>query len=142
MQPVPYSWNGSGARAAQQARIKAVLSENRLIAIIDDDPSVAKATGSIVRSLGFESLIFTSAADFLACARRAQVGCIVCDVQMPGMSGIDLYEVLIAEGSQIPVIFITAFAGDWVRQRVGEAACVLHKPFEASALVACLSEAM
>jgi FixJ family two-component response regulator len=118
------------------------LPENRLIAIIDDDPSVAKATGRLVRLLGFESLIFSSAAEFLDCARRAQVSCIVCDVQMPGMSGIDLYEVLTAEGSQVPVIFITAFASDWVYQRVGETACVLHKPFEPSTLAAFLGEAM
>lgn len=112
----------------------------KLIAIIDDDASIVRATGSLVRSLGFEAMTFTSAEAFLSCARREEPACIICDVQMPGMSGIDLYEALLAEGSRVPVIFITAFSMDRVRQRAGKAACVLHKPFGAADLLSCLGQ--
>lgn len=118
------------------------MPKNKLISIIDDDVSVASATGSLVRSFGFEALIFNSAEDFLRSARREETTCIICDVQMPGMTGIDLYEALNAQGSQIPIIFITAFSAERVRQRAGQMACILHKPFEASQLATCLSEAV
>jgi FixJ family two-component response regulator len=123
-------------------RIGTALSEARLISIIDDDASVAKATGSLVRSLGFRTLTFTSAEDFLCSKGRPETACIICDVQMPGMTGIDLYEALTAEGSRIPIIFITAFSIDRVRQRAGQTACILRKPFDASELVTCLTDAI
>ena len=118
------------------------MSQAKLISIIDDDDAIARATGSLVRSLGFDALTFTSAEDFLRSARREETVCIICDVQMPGMSGLDLFEELEAQGSRVPVIFITAFAIDRVRQRAGEAACVLHKPFDAAQLVSCLDDAI
>ncbi len=114
----------------------------KLISIIDDDASVARAMDSLVRSLGFEAMTFTSAEDFLRAERRRETACLICDVQMPGMTGIDLYEALEAEGSHIPTIFVTAFSSDRVRQRCGDAACVLHKPFEAAELVYHLSDAV
>ena len=118
------------------------LPEAKLISIVDDDASVAKATSSFVRSLGFEVLTFTSAQDFLRSARRDETACIVCDVQMPGMTGLDLYDALIAQGSRIPFVFMTAFSVDRVRQRAGHAACILHKPFQAADLVICLRDAI
>ena len=118
------------------------MSEAKLILIIDDDPSVGRATGSLVRSLGFKAETFTSAEDLLRCPRLQETACIICDVQMPGMSGIDLYEALTAQGSRIPFIFITAFSADRVRHRAGRRARILHKPFEASELVTHLSEAI
>lgn len=118
------------------------MPEAKLVAIIDDDAFVAKATGSLVRSLGFEALTFTSAQDFLLCARREETACIVCDVQMPGMTGIDLYEFLAAQGSRIPIIFITSFSTDRVRQRTADAVCILQKPFDASELAMCLNDAV
>jgi FixJ family two-component response regulator len=118
------------------------LQEAKLITIIDDDASVAKATGSVVRSLGFGALTFTSAQDFLRSACREETACIVWDVQMPGMTGIDLYELLAAQGSRIPIIFITSFSTDHVRQRTADAVCILHKPFDASELAMCLNDAV
>jgi FixJ family two-component response regulator len=118
------------------------LSEARLISIIDDDASVAKATGSLVRSLGFRAVTFTCAEDFLCSKGRPETACIICDVQMPGMTGIDLYETLTAEGSRTPIIFITAFSADRVRQHAGRTACILRKPFDAAELAACLTDAI
>jgi FixJ family two-component response regulator len=118
------------------------LPEAKLISIIDDDAAVARTTGSLVRSLGYEAVTFTSAEDFLVSQSRPWTACIICDVQMPGMSGLDLYETLAAQGACIPVIFITAFSVERVRLRVGNTASILHKPFEAADLVTCLSDAV
>jgi FixJ family two-component response regulator len=118
------------------------LPESKLISIIDDDVSVGRATGSLVRSLGFEAQTFTSAEDFLRWPRKEETSCIICDVQMPGMSGLDLCETLAAQGSRTPIIFITAFSRDRVRRRAGDAACILQKPFDASELAICLKQAV
>jgi FixJ family two-component response regulator len=118
------------------------LPETKLISIIDDDVSVGRATGSLVRSLGFEAQTFTSAEDFLRWPRKEETSCIICDVQMPGMSGLDLCETLAAQGSRTPIIFITAFSQDRVRRRAGDAACILQKPFDASELAICLKQAV
>jgi FixJ family two-component response regulator len=128
--------------AANASKIGAAVSEAKLISVIDDDASVACSTGSLVRSLGFDALTFTSAEDFLRSGRRQHTACIICDVQMPGMSGIDLYETLTAQGSRIPFIFITAFSENRVRQLAGNTACILHKPFEAAELVSCLEDSI
>ena len=118
------------------------MPEAKLIAVIDDDASVARATGRLVRSLGFDVLTFTSAADYLGSARQEETACIVCDVQMPGMSGLDLYDRLKAQGSRIPIIFMSAFSADSVHRRAGNAVGVLHKPFHAAELARCLSDAV
>ncbi len=124
------------------ARTEIALLKAKLVSIIDDDKSVARATGSLVRSLGFDALTFSSAEDFLQSARKDDTACIVCDVQMPGMTGIDLYELLTAQGSPTPIIFITAFPTDDLRHRAGVAACILHKPFEATELASCINDAV
>ena len=118
------------------------LPDAKLIAVIDDDFSVACGIASLVRSLGFDVRTFRSAEDFLSVQPLGEAACIICDVQMPGMTGIELYEMLVEQGSQVPIIFITAFSQDRVRQRAGEDACILHKPFEASELTNCLKQAI
>jgi FixJ family two-component response regulator len=118
------------------------LPDAKLIAVIDDDVSVACGIASLVRSLGFDARTFTSAEDFLRILPLGAAACIICDVQMPGMTGIELYERLTEQGSQTPIIFITAFSQDRVRQRAGSDARILHKPFEASELTNCLTQAI
>lgn len=115
-----------------------VLVSSPLVCIIDDDHSVRLATGSLVRSLGYAVATFDSADAFLAARSGLQPTCIICDVQMPGLSGIDLYDRLAAEPAPPPIVFITAFSQERVRQRAGDSACILGKPFAAEALADCL----
>ncbi|WP_088345714.1 MULTISPECIES: response regulator [Rhodomicrobium] len=116
------------------------MQEPQLISVIDDDASVCHATGSLLRSLGYEVEAFHSAEDFLRGRPLRETACIICDVQMPGMSGIDLYEKLALQGSRTPIIFITAFSQERIRRRAGNDAAILRKPFEAADLVDCLQK--
>lgn len=115
------------------------MSNPPLVCIIDDDWSVRSATSSLVRSFGYAVSAFDSAEAFLAARERLTPACIICDVQMPGLSGIDLYDRLTEAGNRPPIVFITAFSQDKVRQRAGDDACILGKPFAAEALADCLT---
>jgi FixJ family two-component response regulator len=95
----------------------AVSKENPLIAIVDDDESVGAATKSLMRSLGFLAESFPSAEDFLASPHVTRTACLLADVNMPGMSGLDLHRRLAAGGKSIPTILITAYPNDAVRAR-------------------------
>ena len=103
-----------------------------LISIVDDDDTVRAATESLVRSLGFETRTFASAELFLQSSSLQATRCLILDVQMPNMSGIELQERLSELGFEIPIMFITAFPDEAVRQRAMEAGAVafLLKPFE------------
>jgi FixJ family two-component response regulator len=85
------------------------LAELSLIAIVDDDESVRMATESIVRSLGQETRTFPSAESFLQSSLVLETSCLILDVQMPKMNGIQLQEQLLRLGVNIPIIFITAY---------------------------------
>lgn len=115
-----------------------------LISIIDDDDSLRVALVGLVRSLGYRASGFASAEDFLAAASARESACIVTDIQMPGLSGIDLKLRLTADGWAAPVIMITARTEQTLRERAfaSGAVCVLQKPFAAEALVACLEKAL
>jgi FixJ family two-component response regulator len=114
------------------------------IAIVDDDGSVRLATESLVRSLGFGARTFASAQEFLQSSNLNEAACVIADVQMPGMSGVDLQDALLKRGHRIPMIFITAFPEDRIRDRVlkNGAACYLIKPFDGRTLIDCLRAAM
>lgn len=115
-----------------------------MIAIVDDDESVRTATRSLVRSLGFTAHTFASAEDFLQSQYANECSCVITDVQMPGLSGVDLQSRLVAEGRDTPVIFMTAFADEAVEARAMKAGavCFLSKPFEGRTLVKCLEDAL
>jgi FixJ family two-component response regulator len=115
-----------------------------VISIVDDDESVRAATNRLVRSLGFVALTFASADDFLRSPRLNDTSCVIADVQMPGMSGIEMQSVLIARGKNIPIIFITAFPDERTRTRALEAGAVgfLSKPFKGSALIQYIDDAL
>src|SRR5262245_50697422 len=115
-----------------------------LVAIVDDDESVCIGLTSLVRSLGYEVQSFGSAEDFLASADRGTVACLISDVQMPGIGGLDLQRTLAGEGSQPPMIFITAYPDPHVRQAAIQAGalCYLSKPFDGDELIACLERAL
>lgn len=120
------------------------LSKLPVIAIVDDDESFRRATTSFVRSLGYQTAAFDSAEAFLKseCVRDAD--CLITDVQMPGMTGIELQGRLLAEGCGLPVIFITAFPEVKARARAIAAGAVgfLKKPFDDQGLIACLDQAL
>ncbi len=120
------------------------MPDNPLIAVIDDDESVRISVSGLVRSLGYSAQTFASAADFLASGMDAESACIISDVQMPGLSGIELKEALTAAGSRTPLILMTAFATDALRARASDAGavCFLRKPFDASELIGCLNAAL
>ena len=115
-----------------------------VIAIVDDDESVRIATRSLVRSLGFTAYTFASAEEFLRSQHVSECSCVITDVQMPGLSGVDLQSRLVAEGRDTPVILMTAFADQAVEARAMKAGavCFLRKPFEGQMLVKCLEQAL
>jgi FixJ family two-component response regulator len=120
------------------------MMDSPVISIIDDDPSVRKATDGLVRSLGYRSLTFASAEDFLESDHIDDTSCVITDVQMPGLSGVELQSVLIARGARLPMIFITAFPEDRIRRSVLEAGAIgfLSKPFEEAVLIERLQAAL
>ena len=115
-----------------------------VISIIDDDPSVRAATHRLVRSLGFTARTFESAADFLQSPHLNDTACVIADVQMPGMSGVELQSVLIAQGSFVPMIFITAYPEDSIRSRAMKAGaiCFLSEPFDGLRMIECIRTAL
>ena len=115
-----------------------------MIAIVDDDESVREATKSLVRSLGYEAATFCSAEEFLESAQLKTAACLITDVRMPGMSGVELQDRLIADGRVLPTVFISAFSDERVQQRVLDSGAVgyLHKPFEEEHLIACIDTAL
>ena len=120
------------------------MSNIPVISIIDDDESVRAATNRLVRSLGFVAVTFSSADEFLRSPRLHDTSCVIADVQMPGMSGIELQSILIAEGKNMPIIFITAFPDEGIRARALKAGAIgfLSKPFEGSTLIQYIDDAL
>jgi FixJ family two-component response regulator len=108
-----------------------------VISVIDDNASVRAATNNLLSSHGYSVHTFESAEDFLQSAHQDDSSCVVADVQMPGMSGLDLLTRLRTRGNNVPFIFITAFPDEGVRARALKAGaiCFLSKPFPASVLI-------
>ena len=115
-----------------------------MISIIDDDRSVREAVKSLIRSLGYEAVTFASAEEYLRSDIIDGTSCLITDLRMPGMSGIELQERLIADGHRIPVIFMTAFFDENIRRRTLRAGAFgfLNKPFEDESLIRCLDKAL
>ena len=109
-----------------------------MISIVDDDPLVREATDALVRSLGYRAATFASAEDFLQSSYIVHgTTCLISDVQMPGLSGVDLQRELIAQGYRTPIIFITAFPDERICRKVMEAGAIgyLTKPFDEKSLL-------
>jgi FixJ family two-component response regulator len=120
------------------------LAKRPVISIIDDDASVREATATLVRSLGYSTAVFASAEEFLRSGQVWESSCLITDLHMPGMNGADLQDRLIANGHQTPVIFMTAYSEDKVRNRVLDAGAFgfLRKPFDEDSLIECLDRAL
>jgi FixJ family two-component response regulator len=122
----------------------AKLQQVPVISIIDDDKSVREATKSLARSLGYNAVTFCSAEEFLGSAHMKSTACLITDVQMPGLSGIELQERLIADGNPMPIIFITAFPNEKLQGRVLRRGAIgyLHKPVKEDNLIKCIVAAL
>jgi FixJ family two-component response regulator len=122
----------------------AVLLKLPIVAIVDDDASVRATTDGLVRSLGYAANTFASAEEFLRLNHPDDLSCVIADVQMPGMSGVELQAHLLAQGCHVPFIFVTAFPDERVRVQVlrAGAICYLTKPFDGDRLVECLRAAL
>jgi FixJ family two-component response regulator len=115
-----------------------------LVAVVEDDRFFRESMRRLMRSHGYHVEAFPSAADFLASPHLRETACLIADVQMPAMTGPELYRHLIASGYEIPTIFVTAYADDQVRARALKdgIVCYLHKPVDEKCLLRCLHAAL
>jgi FixJ family two-component response regulator len=115
-----------------------------VIAIVDDNEPFRHATMSFIRSLGYAVLQFASAEAFLKSDRLHDTDCVISDVQMPGMNGVELQGKLIAQGHHLPIIFLTAFPEIKARAQALASGAIgfLAKPFSDEILTTCLNEAL
>jgi FixJ family two-component response regulator len=120
------------------------LSKVPMISIVDDDELVREGTKALVRSLGYGAHTFASAEEFLSSSYVDDTSCLITDVQMEGLSGIELQRRLIAKGHRMPIIFITAFPDERTQSRVLNAGAIgfLSKPFSDENLMLCLATAL
>ena len=111
--------------------------EGKLVAIVDDDDSVRVTLQELLRSAGFFSRAFESAEDFLGSGDQQETACLITDIRMPGMSGLELQARLNAEHCRIPTIFITAHGDEEMRLQALRAGAVefLPKPFDDEVLI-------
>jgi FixJ family two-component response regulator len=119
-------------------------TSNALITIVDDDQSVREAVEGLIESLGFRVRTFQSALDFLSSTDIDDTSCMIADVHMPQMSGVELHRRLGELGHDIPTILITAYTNDHVRERAlaDGVVCYLIKPFDDAALIRCVHSAL
>jgi FixJ family two-component response regulator len=115
-----------------------------MISIVDDDASIRDAVKSLVRSLGYAAATFSTAEEYLESGVAYESSCLITDQAMPGMSGADLQERLVAERSMMPIIIMTASRDESVRTRVLNAGArgFLRKPFHDQQLIDCLENAL
>jgi FixJ family two-component response regulator len=120
------------------------VSELPIIAVIDDDASVRLGTENLLSSLGYNVRTFPSAEAFLRSGLRYDISCVISDVRMPGLSGIELLTLLITQGHRLPFIFITAFSEEAVRAEALSAGAIslLTKPFDKATLLRCIDAAL
>jgi CheY-like chemotaxis protein len=112
-----------------------------LISIVDDDPLARNGIRELVESLGYETITFESAEHFLESSMVAETTCLITDVQMPGLNGLELQETLRSQGHHTPIILITAYPNEKHRTRALDAGAVgfLSKPFDEASLIKCLA---
>jgi FixJ family two-component response regulator len=116
----------------------------KVISIVDDDESFRRAITDLIRSLGYSVAPFASGEEFLQSDRLDETACLITDVQMPGMSGLDLQSAVLAKGSQVPIIFVAADPGSKARGQAlaSGALAFLTKPFREEKLIALLDQAL
>jgi FixJ family two-component response regulator len=115
-----------------------------LVSVVEDDRYFRESMGRLMRSLGFTVEAFPSAADFLASPRLVETACLIADVHMPAMTGVELHKHLIERGYAIPTILLTAYPNDVDRARAlnDGVVCYLRKPVDEKHLMRCLRVAL
>lgn len=120
------------------------MTEIPVISIVDDDESVREAIKSLMKSVGYIAKVFPSAGDFLRSNYVNDTCCLILDVQMPGMTGLELQSRLVASKSRVPIVFISAHGDAEARARALEAGAVgfLQKPFSEDALLSAINSSL
>ena len=116
------------------------MPKRSLVSVVEDNQFFRESMGRLMRSLGYKVEAFASAADFLASPRLAETVCLIADVNMPAMTGIELYRHLRDAGHPIPTILVTAYPNDAERARAltDGVVCYLRKPVDEQYLIRCL----
>jgi FixJ family two-component response regulator len=120
------------------------MPQGLLVSVVEDDPFFRQSMRRLMSSLGYPVEVFSSAADFLASPRFLDTACLISDVQMPVMSGIELHRSLVDAGHAIPTILVTAYPNDVDRTRAlnDGVVCYLGKPIDEGRLTRCLRVAL
>lgn len=118
--------------------------KGHIVVVVDDDRRIRESIQSVVESAGHTTFVFPSAELFLQSGMVAGAGCLIADVRMPGIDGIELQRRVRAERPELPVIFISAHEDDGVRQQAlaGGALTFLYKPFDAAELLRVIDRAL
>jgi FixJ family two-component response regulator len=120
------------------------MSKALLVSVVEDDQFFRESMGRLMRSLGYTVEAFSSGADFLASPRLSETACLIADVHMPAMTGVELYRRLSDAGHAIPTILVTAYPNDADRARALDdgVVCYLRKPVDEQHLIRCLRAAL
>ena len=121
-----------------------MVEERRVVAIVDDEKAVCRAIGRLVTSAGFKSEIFSSAEEFLRSCRERQPDCLILDLSLPGMSGLELQQQLATDRCRTPIVVVSAHDDTLSRSQAlqGGAVAFLGKPFDDEALLQAVHSAM
>ena len=133
-----------GENKKQQRSLESAMLDTALISIVDDDPPFRESMHKLVALLGYCVEPFSSAADFLASGLLSETACLIADVHMPGMTGVELHGRLINLGCAIPTILITAYPDEAVRDQALKdgVICYLSKPVDDCDLERCIRSAL
>ena len=114
------------------------MPQGPLVAIVDDDDSIRDATENLLEAAGYSTTTFSSVESFMGSECRRAVSCVVADMRMPGVTGLELFEALAASGHAIPTVLVTAYPDEQTRLRARESGilCYLSKPFSPEELCA------
>ena len=123
---------------------KSLIPEDIVISIVDDDISVRRSTRRLLRSSGFHTEAFASAEEFLDSKTAAETACLILDLRMPGMSGLELQRRLAQSGNRVPIIFLSAHASEEDERSALRAGAVqfLRKPISKEALLSAIRDAL
>ena len=129
---------------AEPTAVMTLVQQKPLISCVDDDVAVRDGLEALLDASGFATELFSSAEEFLKSGRLEQTSCLITDVMLGGISGLELQKQLVSSGWKIPVIVITAFPNDRVRSQalLAGAICFLDKPVKADDLLGCLRSAL